>query len=220
MSTFLELQNLTAYWLDDLNFGYFRPVQVKAWLNNAQKETQKILLQSHQNFYVQAVQTTMVVSQTDYVLPADFMTLHRLEVVMSGTPPEESLWPLAPITLNQQDLVTNQLGTPGTYFMKKNRLKVLPAPDTALPLRLHYSYLVCDMVLDTDSPDIPPAYHELLAVLAALDGLLKDGRDPSFMLAKREYYERMLKQETQQRNEDAPRTIVYTGNDIVGGSWW
>lgn len=214
MATFLELRNLAAYWLDDLQLGYFTPTQVNAWLNNGQKEVQKIILQSHQNFYVTPVQTTLVVNQNDYVLPDDFLTLHRLELIMTGTPPNEDTLAISPITLNQQDLVPIHTGTPQFYTFKKNRLRVFPAPDTALLMRMHYSYLVSDMVLDTDLPDVPFAYHELIAVLAALDGLYKDGRDPSFMLAKRDYYERLLKQETNDRNEDAPRSIVSSGNDM------
>lgn len=211
--TFLDLQNLTAYWLDDLSFGYFTPVQVQLWLNNAQKEVQKMLLQSRSNFYVTRVQTTMVVNQQDYVLPMDFMTVHRAEVVLNGTPPNEDTSPLAPMTINQQDLVPNRTGTPQFYFLKKNRMTLFPAPDVALTLRLYYSYAVSDMVLPTDSPDIPAPYHELIAVLAAIDGLMKDGRDANPMLSKRGYYEKLLKEETQDRNEDAPRGIVQTGND-------
>lgn len=215
---FVELQNLTAYWLDDIDFGYFKPIQVKLWLNNAQKEVQKMLLQSRANFYLTPVQTTLVVNQNDYVLPNDFMTVHRAEVVMSGSPPNESLSPIAPMTLNQQDLVPNGTGTPRYYFLKKNRIRIYPAPDTALTFRLHYSYAVSDMVNDTDQPDVPSSYHEMLAVLATIDGLMKDGRDVQPMLAKRGYFENLLKQETQDRNEDAPRSIVQTGGDYSGSS--
>lgn len=212
--TLADLQNLTAYWLDDVNFGYFTIPQVTLWLNNAQREVQKILLQSRANFYVTPVQTTLVVSQNDYVLPIDFMTLHRLELIMSGTPPNEDTVPISPMTINQQNLVSNKQGTPQFYFLKKNRIRIIPAPDTALIMRMYYSYTVADMVNLYDTPDIPSPYHELLSVLATIDGLMKDGRNVQPMIAKREYYEKLLKEETQDRNEDAPRGIIQTGNDI------
>lgn len=213
--TLSDLQNLCAFWLDDLNMTYFTPTQLTFWLNNAQREVQKVLLQSHVNFYVTRVQTTMVVGQNDYVLPNDFMTLHRPEIVMSGVPPFEDTMSLSPITINQQELVPNQTGTPQFYYFKKNRITILPAPDTALTLRLYYSYMVSDMVNLTDVPDIPAPYHEFLAVLATQDGLMKDGRDNTQILIKKAYYENLLKQETQDRNEDTPRVIVQTGNDIT-----
>lgn len=211
---FSDLENLTAYWLDDINFGYFTKTQIDVWLNNAQTEVQKILLQSRSNFYLIPVQTTLVVNQGDYVLPADFMVLNRLEVVLTGTPPNEDVLPLAPMTLNQQDLVPNRTGTPQFYFLKKNRMKVFPAPDTALTLRLYYSYAVSNMVNATDIPDIPGPYQEMLAIFAARDGLLKDGRSNLALLEKMRQFEALLKQETDGRNEDAPRGIVSTGNDL------
>ena len=218
---FGQLKNLCAYWLDDLNFGYFTPTQVGVWLNNGQKELQKILLQAHQNFYVIPVETTLVVNQYDYVLPLDFVHLHRAEIVITGTPPNENLSQLCPITINQQDIVPNQTGTPAYYFFKRSRMRILPAPDTALKLRIYYSYEVTNMVADTDEPDAPDSYHEFLAVLATIDGLMKDGRNPEPMLAKRTYYENLLKQETQERNEDAPRSVVYTGMDAGAGyGYW
>lgn len=212
--TLSDLQNLCGFWLNDPQFGYFTQTQLNYWLNNAQREVQKILLQSRANFYVTPVQTTLVVGQNDYVLPLDFMTVHRFEIVLSGVPPQETVSNLSPITINQQDIVQSQQGTPQFYFLKKNRVRVIPAPDTALPLRMYYSYAVSDMVNLTDQPDVPAPYHELLAVLATIDGLMKDGRDVTPFIAKRTYYEELLKQETQDRNEDAPRGIVQTGDDM------
>ncbi len=209
--TLAELRALTLSWLDDPNAGYFTIPQIDAWLNNAQKEVQKLLLQAGQNYYMKPCQTNLVYGQSDYVLPQDFVKEHRLEIVVSGVPPFENTVPLAPITLNQQDLVPNQIGQPQYYFLKKNRLVLMPAPDTILPLRLYYSPLVADMLLATDIPDVPPSYHEFLAVLATVDGMLKDQRDPSNIIIKRTYYETMLKQDAQERLQDSPRSIVQTG---------
>lgn len=212
--TLSDLQNLTAYWLDDINFGYFQRPQITLWLNNAAIEVQKLLLQSKSNFYLTPVQTNLVTNQSDYVLPADFIVLHRLEVVLTGTPPNEDVLPLAPMTLNQQDLVPNRTGTPQFYYLKKNRIKVFPTPDTSLVFRLYYSYQITDMVNLFDSPDIPVAYHEMIALKAAQDGLLKDGRSNMQLLQKLAQLEQLLKQETDGRNEDAPRGIISTGNDL------
>src|ERR1044072_4285102 len=99
---FLQLQSLVSYWLDDLNFGYFTQAQVKVWLNNAQRDTQKRLIKAGQNYYVKYCSTPLVINQRDYVLPSDFKKLHRLEVVVSGSDPNESVTPLREITINQQ----------------------------------------------------------------------------------------------------------------------
>lgn len=208
--TFLELQNLTAYWLDDLAFGYFTQTQVKAFLNNAQKELQKLLLMAGVNYYVKPVQTTLVASQTDYVLPSDFVWLHRLEVILSGSGTSEDAAPIVPITLNQKDQIAPGTGTPCVYYLKKNRIVLLPAPNAAKTLRLYYSPIATDMSADGDEPDAPEFYHEYLAVLGARDGLLKDRRDISNLQVKLKELEEHLKQIAQQRQVDASRHVLST----------
>jgi hypothetical protein len=211
--TFLDLQNLTAYWLDDLDFGYFTKPQVKLWINNAQFEVQKLLLGAGQNYYVKPVQTTLNINQADYVLPNDFMKEHRLELVITGTPPNEVKQPLGSMTLNQQDLLNYGPAQPVGYYIKKNRLVLQPIPDLALVLRLYYSPRVAPMVLDAEVPDVPEHYHEFLAVLAAIDGLLKDGRDVKPMLDKKAYYQGMLKTDAAERTQDSSRMINVTGEN-------
>lgn len=218
---FVQLRELVSYWVDDLHLTYFTAPQVNQFLNNALRETQKILLGAGQDFYYSCKQTTLVVNQADYVLPADFYKVNRLEVVISGTPPNESKQQLITITPNQQNLVPDNTGLPNFYYLKKSRLTVLPAPSQALTLRMFYSYKIADMVDDTDTPDIPEPYHEFIAVLAAIDCFLKDGRDPSTLFNKRDYYLDMFKKDAAQRELDASRSVIYTGdfdtNDV--GYW-
>lgn len=209
--TFAELKQLVSYWVDDLNFGYFTEAQIGRFLNNAQRELQKRLLNMGQNYYLKPVQTTTVINQSDYVLPDDFEKLHRLEMVITGTAPNETIQPMYPITLNQKDLITLIPAQPEAYYLKKDRLVLVPVPNVALTLRMYYSPRVEDMSLDTDVPNAPEQYHEYLAVLAAWDCLLKDGRDPSTLAVKIKYYDELLTQDAQQRQVDAPRRIVETG---------
>ena len=215
---FLDLQNSTAYFLDDLQFGYFTPTQIKLWINNAQKEVQKRLLKSGNNHYLRCVTTTLVVNQNDYVLPLDFKHLHRLEVIISGTAPNESASPILPITLNQTDLVDNTVGTPAVYYFKRNRLVLEPAPDTALILRMWYSYEVAELVLDSDEPDVPTAYQELIPLLAAEDGFIKDGRVSGLLEKKLKEFQKDMDSDAQERNKDVPRGIVETG--FSGGGFY
>jgi len=205
--TFADLSGLTSFWLDDLNFGYYTQTQVNIWLNNAQVEVQKLLIGSGQNRYNLWVGTTLVVGQSDYVLPADFRKLQNLEIVLSGTPPNESVFPVVPITTNQKYLIDMGQSTPAAYRFRKNRLVIQPAPDTALLMRMEYTYLVANMVNPTDVPDVPAEYHEMIALLACADGFIKDGRQNQLLLTKIEAYKEDLKQDAQERNQDLPRGL-------------
>lgn len=215
---FLDIQNSTAYFLDDLAFGYFTQTQVKLWSNNAQREVQKRLLKAASNYYLKCVTTSLVIGQRDYVLPDNFKKLHRLEMVMSGVAPNEVTSVILPMTLNQKELVAQSSGTPQYYFFKKNRLVLNPAPDTVYTLRLFYSYEVSDMVLDSDVPDVPSAYQELIPLLAAEDGFIKDGRNSALLEKKLKQFEMDMDSDAQERNQDVPRGIVDTG--ISGGAMY
>lgn len=211
--TLAEIRTLCLSWLDDPNGGYFTTAQMNVFINNAQKEVQKLLLQSGELYYTKAVETTMIVSQTDYVIPDDFLKVHRILIVLSGTTPNEEIQTLQPITLDQQDLFDNQSTNPQAYYLKRNRFVMVPPPANALVLRIEYSYLVADMTLDADVPDVPTQYQEYIAVLATIDGFLKDGRDPGMMMTKKAFYEEQMKQDQQNRKEDGPRMVVVTRSE-------
>ncbi len=218
--TFLELQNLCAYWLDDLQFGYFTTTQVKVWLNNAQQEVQKRLIKAGANYYTKCVTATCVTNQRNYSFPSDLKKLNRLEVITNGTVPNESFVQIMPITINQVDLVVQGPGQPQYYYISKNNFFLWPTPDSTYTLRMTYSYQVTDMTLDTDTPDVPAPYHEMIGLLATQDGFLKDGRVNDLLMAKIKAYDEMLYADSTDRQQDTARMVVSSGEDFNGGMYW
>ena len=217
--TFSSLQTMVSYIVDDLNFGYFTTDQVQFWLNNAQREVQKKLLQTPGNWYCLRLNTATVQNQSDYVLPSNFLKVHRAELVTSGTAPNEIKAPIAFITPNEVDMLPTGPGTPSCAFILQNVMSIYPAPDTAnQTLRIFYSYLVADMVNPTDVPDVPYQYEELIGLLAARDAFIKDQRDPSPLDAKIAVYDALMKQDAEQRDISQGRRIVQTRGDTAYNS--
>lgn len=214
--TFLEMRTLVWSWLDDPQGGYFTASQVNRWLNNGQKEVQKLVEQAFEGYFEKCSQTTTVANQREYQLPSDFKRVVRLELIISGTTfVTESAIRLEKITPNQQDAFP-RTGQPVCYYFKNNQLILVPAPQTSQVLRLTYINRLGDMTNDGDTSEIPEDYHEMVCVLAALDGLYKDGREVGPMVEKRKYYEEQLKRDAEQRHIDAPRTVVQTQDDDGG----
>ena len=214
--TFLQLRQLVSGWVDDKDNGYFTVADVNQYINNAQQEVQKILIQAFEDLWVKCVETTLVPFQIEYQLPTDFKKLNSLEVVVNGygNVQTESVTGLQKITRNQKyGIVGVNYGTPQFYYFQNNKLILQPAPDTARVLRLGYTYRIEDLVNDGDEPDIPSEYHEFIAVLATITCLTRDSRDASTFIEKRNYYEQQLKRDAEQRNIDSPRTIVQTMSD-------
>lgn len=211
-----DIQTQVLTWLDDPQAGYFTLPVINAWINNAQKEVQKHLLMAGTNWYLKCAQTQLVVNQNLYIVPDDFRQVHRLDLVLSGTFPNETRSVIAPITFNQQDYTSQNTGTPEAYALKKNAFQLFPVPDAVLTMRLNYSYMVADMTLITDEPDVPVQYQEFIAILATLDGTLRDKTDMSGIIAKKQYFEAMLKSDAALRTADQPRSVVITEQDGFG----
>lgn len=216
--TLLEARTLVASWVDDINLGYFTPPQVNVFLNNAQFELQKLMLQSAQNRYIKVVQTPLVTFQKDYVLPIDFLKVHRLELVTGGTYPNEDVSMVDPITINQSDSIADHTGQPVGYYLKSGLISLVPPPqDSSATLRLYYSYRVSKLVNDTDVFDVPDEYSEYIPVTAALDCVMKDSRDAVTFMAKKTSYEKLLKDDAQERQQDRPRSIVMNSGGFDTG---
>ncbi len=215
--TLLTLRTLVSQWVDDPQNGYFTVPTLNLFLNNAQREVQKLLIQAEDSYYTKLVTTSTIQNQQDYALPDDMLKLTRLEVVASGSGATADRRLLQNITINQQGMIGAQTGIPFCYYWQKSRLSLLPVPDQAYPLNLYYDYLVADMVADVDVPDVPQDFQEYIAVLAAFDCFIKDDRIPANISMKKEYYEKLLKQMAEDRDISGPRMVVMTEPDWGGG---
>ncbi len=207
-----QINTLVLSWLDDANGGYFTPAQVNVWINLAHRQVQMMLLQAGQNYYMKPAETLTVSGQADYVLPADFVMEHRLEVVVTGSGTNEDRQKLEAITTNQQDLISISTGIPSSYYIKKDRVTLSPCPQAAYTLRIYYSPLVADLGSDSDVPDVPEQYMEYVALLSAYNGFIKDDRVPNNIMAKKAEFEKLLKELSDNRTQDASRQVVMTQN--------
>lgn len=214
-----QLRTLVLSWLDDVNGTYFTSAEVNVWLNNAQRELQKRLIDKGENYYVERLSGTMVAGTDTYTLPTDFKKSHKLEVVEPGTSgTSERRRILTPVTYVQLDAISSTgTGMPVAVCFKRNAMILRPIPDQAYTMYLHQSYQVVDMSSDSDIPDVPADYAEYIAIRATIDGFMKDQRQPTeFIMAKKEEYEKMLAIDSQKRDVSAPRMVVSTEDQSYG----
>src|SRR5512146_387529 len=101
--TFLELQDLVADLLDDVNYGYFTKPKVKQWLNNGQRTVQRLLMQAGENWYLVKKEMNCVINQSEYTLPNDFLKSRRTCIVNNPGTTSENEAMLQPITVNEVD---------------------------------------------------------------------------------------------------------------------
>lgn len=216
-----QLRTLTLGWLNDLQAGYFTTDQINTYLNNAQMEAQKQLLQAGEEYYTICVTTPVIPNQDCYALPTNFRKLNKLKLITSnfGTV-NENFHLLTYCTPVELDALKNT-GTPQIFTLRRNCIILRKIPDqTPYYLGMLYSYMVAPMTSDSEEPDVPEAYHEYLALLATRDGLLRDERAPSNeFLMKLQSYQDLMKDDAKQRNVSSPRYVVTTDDVDAYGVW-
>lgn len=212
-----DLKTLISYWVDDLNKTYFTDAQMNVWINMAQKEVQRLLIQAGEDYYLVTKQCVTSPNQRNYVVPTDMLQTHRFEIKNSGTFPNENKRTIYPITPQQQDLLPHTPGDPAAYYMQANQFILVPCPGSlTYTMILHYSYRVADLTDDSESPDVPEEYHELVGLYAARDAYIKDGRQAELLEKKIQEYIMTIKRDAENRNLDGARMIVETDSNYFG----
>lgn len=209
----MTLTNLLTYCsdlLDDPNNQYFTTSNLTLRLNLALRELQKRLISANQQWYSVCATTTTVAQQSAYALPTDFLQILRLDYITQGSGTTASTQKILEITPNQVDLVPGVAGDPQFYILNKDSFTLVPTPQRVITMHLYYSYYVSDMVLGADIPDAPPQFHEYIAILAARDCYIKDGRPIAPVEQKLQEYEKLLKEIAVQRDADGPRMVTAT----------
>jgi hypothetical protein len=215
-----EAKTRVSIFLDDLQFGYHTESQVTAYINDAVRETQKYLVLAGQNWYTKCKQASLVSGSCEYYLPDDFLKLNRLEMVTGISGGVDTTYSLNPITLNQQELYSQSSSKPLAYVIVKNRLKLFPVPNVTNTIKLTYTYRIADLVLDTESLDVPEEYTEFVTLLAYKTGALRDDRSTAQIDGKIAMYLTSLKQSSNEREQQKPRYIRETGVDGQGSGWY
>lgn len=200
-----ELKSLFAKYVNDPYFGYFTEANATTFLNNALTQAQRRLLKTHAAFYSVCTSTTLVVGQSQYSLPSDFLAMFDLWVDLETNP--DSTMPLSFIPLSKRHDFTTTNGTPTHFYMLKDSVNLVVPPDTAHPLEMIYAPLASDMVSGSDVPDLPDQFHEYLVLLAAETALMIDDRVSSLVDARLKFYDDLISA-NEQRVLNAPRYII------------
>lgn len=214
--TLAEMQTYLASLVDDPQQTYFTPAQTLLYINHAQQETQKLLIQAGQNFFLKSATFATVANGASYALPSDHMKTNRLEYVQ-GSIPNEYVSALSSITLNQQSQFSRYAQFPSCfYFFGRNAFILVPVPQTVCNMVHTYTYRIPDLAISTDVSEIPLEFHPYVVHRAAIECFIKDQRDISTLVNYTSKVEEDLKREAVERAQDRAPTIVRTSEDTWG----
>ena len=167
-----QLRTLVRFYIDDRGSSRFTDAELLVFLNEGQKEVQKIIDEADENFFSDC-QSYSVVTDTDsyeFGLPDNLKKVIQVErLVSGGTPvPAEYVefrkrhdYPAIRHELNYFGIVK----TAPMYYLRGLKIGIAN-PTESYTLRLWYTYAIPDLVNDADRSEIPPEYRNLIALSA------------------------------------------------------
>ena len=209
--TYLSLQNEVLE--HQFSETKYRPL-VKTWLNQAQRraviESEIRTQESSQTYSTESGVAT-------YTLPTNFARL----IDFFNTETHEILSPLDP---KDYDSLPASTGRPSAYAVLGNSLTLYATPDGVYPLELRYWKLPADMSADSDTPEIPVQYHELLVAYAMRKAYLRENDYQAAQVWQQVWAEGILKMrgEVQHDTFDGPRQVAGTWGELANYPtvWW
>lgn len=180
----------------------YRPL-VKVWLNSAQ---QTAVIQSEFRSQEAVDSFSTEASVASYALPSDFSRF----IDFYNTETHESLSPLG---VKDYDELPTSSGKPYAYVALGSNLSLYPTPDGIYPLAMRYWKLPPDMVADSDEPEIPAQYHDLLIAYAMNKAYLRENDYAAASTWQAIWDQGLLKMRGEVQHD------MFDGPQQVEGSW-
>lgn len=120
------------------------------WTNDAMRE-----IASSNDLLQTRATTALVVGQAEYTLPPDILLLRSVH--MAG----KKLTPLSTREAEEYTIDTGAKGSPSTFWIWANKIKLYPAPDVADPddLQIYYTRTPALVTVVGNTPELPVEYH-------------------------------------------------------------
>lgn len=162
--TLTQLRTAVLEEINQKDNNFFKRTMLDRWLNDGNR------LACATAEYLQK-RLDMTLSDGTYALPSDFYKTAGVSL-LDGTSARY------PVEVGVESALDTDLGAgiPEYYLIWGNTLFLQPKPVGAVNGTLRYIAYPAYLVNDTDSPELPVAYHQLLVVYAAHRALLMDGK--------------------------------------------
>lgn len=215
-----ELSDLIARvrtYIDEAVQANFTNMEITYAINDAQQELAAEITQVNEHYFVNPAPTTFVPVVNPvtslYTLATDFFKMARLEIQTTG-----EMVPF--IDLNEKSVdniaIPPLVNTAGygagiQAYILGNDIGLTPPPtDPTMIFQYWYEPLLPDLVSQTDTSMIPRLWIDALAILAAIDMLIKDEDDTSQL--ERKYGRRLdqIKRTARNRQVQNPKYVRRT----------
>lgn len=192
--------------------------ELNAFINSAADELYDLLVSKHQDQYTTSSTFNTASGTEEYSLPADFYKLVGVDLQI------DSDWrTLDPFNFRERNYERNRSSFTGVdsdlprYWLRKDKLHLLPAPSSVLSAKLWYVPTRTQLTLDADTLDGVSGWEEYVVTDAAIRCLIKEESDPSALMARKAELVQRIERAAKSRDVSG----VVTAVDIYAddGEW-
>lgn len=205
-----ELRSRVRFFIDEPTQQNYTDADINTALNVAQDEVQLEIIETFQDYFISPTPTVinLIAGTETYALATDVVAIKRVEDAATGLE-------ILPLDLNEKVATGTGLpgllsATPGNWYLVGNYIGFTPPPSMNNTVNYWYVATLPDLTNDTDVSQIPALHHDILAVRAAIDCLVKDESDVTQLTA---IYSRdldRLKRTLRSRQTQAPKRVRRT----------
>lgn len=184
-------------------------------LNDLVSQAWKIVFTADPDRFTTAVALPVTNGTTEYALPADFMSLRRIN--------DENGWPLEPAPLLELDMETDGGSSLPRYRLvgggqtgSTERLRLFPSPPTT---NYELWYVVAAPVLSTDGAQYDCRFDEHIYVIAGLAGFICERQDRDSTPHRAAQMQARRDLEAMARKRDAGRAPQITDVRSMQNDW-
>lgn len=200
-----------------------------SWINEGAQQLHEKLVEAYESEYVEKeTALSLVVGQSDYTLPSDFLKLFGVDLTIQG-----DVRTLKPYTRAERNTFRNasqygQLFFP-RYRLVNRSLRLLPAPNAAYTGTLLYApvlqvtkadtTVINTLVDGTDTVDFPNGWERYIVFYAAIQAGIKEETDVTKLQQEFAKMDAKLDDIIANRNAGLPMKVVDMDNVNIPRPW-
>lgn len=177
MATLTNLISRVRFFIDEPTPQNWSDSDLTYAINRGQEAVAKEIVHIFEDYFQKQTSFNTVAGQELYPLTtaagADFLKFKRLERTDTG-----EMVPF--LDINEKiaygttlvSLATSNMGL--SAYLEGNNLGLTPPPGSVIPLTSTYVYRLADLANGSDVSDIPAEWHDMMALYAAIDAIIKD----------------------------------------------
>ncbi len=214
MASLSDLISRVQFFIDETTFQNFTQAAITYAINVAQQDVAKEIVHEYEDFFeVQSLLNPSgggtIPTIEFYTLPSDFLKFKRIER-------NDTNEPIPPIDQNEKVWNNYSLATvvtqnsPLSYYVMGTSVGFNPVPQTAIPVLMTYVQRLPDLVNLADVSPIPSEHHDMIAVQAAIDMMIKDEADTTAMQNRYNQLLNSLQRTLRDRQIQEPKRVRRT----------